>query len=549
MERAAAVGAGATGAALALSPALGERLDGHDVGSHPVPVWRYCCRRWAASLTAAQLAEASAGVAAADIGAVVGIVLAAIAVGVIEGFNIISAAEVPGELAQMIYDAPTNPPDLASMLQSSSTTTELYSLFIGSTLPEPALATCDNTDLLAIGGPNGQVSNPAPCLNAPTIPASSGNPTFNITEKGSTTSTTSSTLTWSDAAQGSTNSAYVAGTWFVNTETSDNTSLTAQSLDIHYTNWTGNEDVAWLIDNSTTGYQFVTYEPDTTTPIDPTTCESDGTCSLSSSIDYVGTDGNDYSATLADGPYVPDGDTGVPTTTALTASTANPIVGQQVTLTATISDSSATGTIDFADSSTTLCANTPVTQAEVDTPEGNGLTLIGFKAEATCSASFSSAGTHQLSAGYSGETETGGIIVIGGNGPANWDEASQATLALEVTKQVATTTVVLASPSSPVVGEQIDYTATVSDPGGPAPPGTVTFTNGNNTLCAEVPLSGGTAACYQTYQSTGLETITASYAGDSATKPSSGQTSVTIGQATSTTSVSPSTTTPVAGNP
>ncbi len=37
--------------------------------------------------------------------------------------------------------------------------------------------------------------------------------------------------------------------------------------------------------------------------------------------------------------------------------------------------------MNYADSSTTLCANAPVTQAEVDTPEGNGLTLIGFEAE------------------------------------------------------------------------------------------------------------------------------------------------------------------------
>ncbi len=139
-----------------------------------------------------------------------------------------------------------------------------------------------------MGGLNGQVFNLGLCLNARAIPASSGDPTFNITEKGSTTSTTSSTLTWSDAAQGSTNSAYVAGTWFVNTETSDNTSLTAQSLDIHYTNWTGNEDVAWLIDNSTTGYQFVTYEPDTTTPIDATRAKATGR--LSQQLDRSGTD-------------------------------------------------------------------------------------------------------------------------------------------------------------------------------------------------------------------------------------------------------------------
>ncbi len=85
-----------------------------------------------------------------------------------------------------------------------------------------------------------------------------------------------------------------------------------------------------------------------------------------------------------------------------------------------------------------------------------------------------------------------------------------------------------------VVGEQTTIRRPLR-PGGPGT-GTVTFTNGKNTLCDEVPLSGGTAACYQTYQCTGLETITASYAGESATKPSSGQRSVTVGQATSTTS-------------
>ena len=30
-----------------LEPHAGERLDGYDVGSHPLPVWRYCCQRCA----------------------------------------------------------------------------------------------------------------------------------------------------------------------------------------------------------------------------------------------------------------------------------------------------------------------------------------------------------------------------------------------------------------------------------------------------------------------------------------------------------------------
>ena len=79
--------------------------------------------------------------------------------------------------------------------------------------------------------------------------------------------------------------------------------------------------MAWLVGNSTSGYQFVGYN-DTAganTALDPSTCVSDGVCWTSSSIDYVGSDGNDYSAQVqaparpAPGPStVGDDPTGIP---------------------------------------------------------------------------------------------------------------------------------------------------------------------------------------------------------------------------------------------
>ncbi len=543
---AAVTGAGSAAAALGLSPAFAAAIEGTSLAAALTP-FGGVAPPVGVVLSADELAEVAAGVAAADVAAVVGVVLTAIAAGVIEGFNIVSAAEVPVQLAQMISAAPTTPPNLVSMLQSQSSTTELYELFIGSTLPEPTLATCDNSSLLAIGGPSGQVNNPAPCLNAPAIPAASASdPTFNITEKGASTSTTSGTLDWTDSARDATDSAYVVGSWFVNTETSGSTSLTEQTLDIHYTNWSGDEELAWLTYSPTTGYQFVTYAADTTPPIDPSTCQSDGTCSVSSSIEYI-SGGNDYSAALT-GTYIPAGDTGVSTTTSLTVSPSSPVVNQQVTLTATISDSAATGTVNFTDGSNTLCANVPVVNQDTETNEGD-IIVIGSEAIATCSKTFSSPGTHDLSASYSGGPETGGgvIIVIGGSAPATWDEGSQGALSLDVTNPVPTSTTVSASPSSPVVGEPINFTATVSDVGGPTPGGTMTFSDGNGTLCSDVALSAGTAACSQYYQSTGPETVTASYSGDSGTEPSSGRTTVTVGQASSSTSVSVSPAAPVVG--
>lgn len=544
---AALVGGGAAG--VALSSSLSSVLLGSTLASVLSPYGGVDSAAAGAAIGSSQLAETSAGIAAADVGGAVAIVLAAIAIGVIEGINVVTTAQLPGQLAQLVYNAPTTAPDLASMLQSSASTTELYSLFIGSTLPEPALSTCDNSQLIAIEG-EGTTSNPAPCLNAPPVPGpSESDATFNITEKGSTTTTTSNTLTWSDTAQGSTNSAYVVGNWFVNTESSGNASLTYQTLDIHYTNWSGTEEVAWLIYTPTSGYQFVIYEPDTTTPINPSTCVNDGTCALASSIEYVGTDGKDYTASLT-GTGVPEGYVGLATTTSVTSSVPNPVlVGQPVTLTATISDDNASGSVTFTDGPDTLCSASPVNDAYVSSGDSNGVESFTLEAQASCTTTFTKAGSTQVLAAYSGGPG-GSLLVL--SGQTNWDEASTGEITLDVVNQVASTTTVYASDSNPVVGEPVTYTATVADSGaGPAPTGTVTFTNGTITLCSSALSTTApyTASCSETYQSPGLEVVTASYPGDNYTMKSSNSTTVNVSKASSNTSLAASTTTPVVGQP
>ncbi len=77
-----------------------------------------------------------------------------------------------------------------------------------------------------------------------------------------------------------------------------NGSDAAQTLSIPYTDWNGDNQLAWLVGSPGTGFHFVGYDvtAGTSTPLNPSTCLADGTCWSSPSIDYVGSDGNDYSA-------------------------------------------------------------------------------------------------------------------------------------------------------------------------------------------------------------------------------------------------------------
>ena len=95
-----------------------------------------------------------------------------------------------------------------------------------------------------------------------------------------------------------------------------------------------------------------------------------------------------------------------------------------------------------------------------------------------------------------------------------------------------TTTSVMASSSSPVYGQTVTFSATVTTSGSSAPTGSVTFSDGSNTL-GTASLVNGVASLNASFATLGSHTITASYAGDTHNKGSSSGVSILVNQAMS----------------
>ena len=243
--------------------------------------------------------QAVSGLAA--FAAVVAIVLAAITIAIMKGISVISAAQLPGQLAELIVDARTNSIDASTLVSSSEGATSLYTIFVSATLPEPAFATCDN----AGGLPQGvtftgdfyfALTGTRTCLNPTAIaPASAIDPQFIVKQSGGTIETTSPTIAYSDH-DGVATTTRLVRTWFVTTVNG----ATTQALAMHYIDWNGKKQNAWLLGSSDRGFAFVTFTPpaDATTTLSPDTCVSAGLCSAGPSINYRGSDGRLYTASV-----------------------------------------------------------------------------------------------------------------------------------------------------------------------------------------------------------------------------------------------------------
>jgi uncharacterized protein YjbI with pentapeptide repeats len=189
-------------------------------------------------------------------------------------------------------------------------------------------------------------------------------------------------------------------------------------------------------------------------------------------------------------------------TSIVVSSDADPsVVGQVVTLTATVGAATAgagspTGYVEFEDGGTAMagCGDTtgePLSRADT----------------ATCHTTYTSPGTHQITATYLGDGNFSG---------------SAATLPqAQIVDQAAVTTAVSSSVNPSVVGQPVIYTATVaaSSPGAGTPSGYVEFLDDGAAIAAcggssGVLLYGARAGCTVTYTSPGSQSITASYLGD-----------------------------------
>jgi hypothetical protein len=148
------------------------------------------------------------------------------------------------------------------------------------------------------------------------------------------------------------------------------------------------------------------------------------------------------------------------TSTSISSSVASPIFGQSVTYTVNVAANSPgsgtpTGTITIKDGTTTLW-----TGSLSGTPGSD---------QATFTTSSLAAGSHALTAIYGGDTNFSG---------------STSSAVTQNVGQAATSTSISASPNSPIFGQIVTYTATISvtSPGAGTPTGTVTFMDGTTTL-------------------------------------------------------------------
>jgi hypothetical protein len=193
------------------------------------------------------------------------------------------------------------------------------------------------------------------------------------------------------------------------------------------------------------------------------------------------------------------------TTTSLSSSANPSVAGQAITLTATLSASAATGTVQFLDGVTVL----------------GSVTVSG--GSATLSTSALTAGSHTLTASYSGDT---------------YYNASSSSLTQTVKAQ--TSTALSSSSTTPTAGQAVTFTASVTPAGAT---GTVQFLDGP-TVLGTSPVNGGSATLSVSTLSVGAHSITAVYSGDANdTGSTSTAVSVTVGKAATSTALSASSTT------
>jgi hypothetical protein len=173
------------------------------------------------------------------------------------------------------------------------------------------------------------------------------------------------------------------------------------------------------------------------------------------------------------------------TATTLVASPNPSVLGQPVSLTATVAvvspgTGTATGSVTFKDGTTTLGTVTLT----------NGTAALSISSLAL--------GSHSLTASYGGSTTF----------------KTSSTTATQTVNQVSTTTTLTASPNPSTLGQTVTLTAAVSPvaPGTGTATGTVTFRDGTTVLGTATLASGSAAVTISTLVA-GAHSLTASYSG------------------------------------
>jgi hypothetical protein len=223
---------------------------------------------------------------------------------------------------------------------------------------------------------------------------------------------------------------------------------------------------------------------------------------------------------------------------------------QTIPTTTTVTDTSpttqtVTTTATFTDTDTTTSTNTQFTTVTDYTTitEGSG-TVTGT---ITTTTTFTDTVTVPS---YTTQTATAYSTVTGPPTTTTTTSTITSTTIVDTTVSSSvgpTITTVTCSPATPYVGTVVTCTATVANSGGKAktPTGTVTFTSSSpGTFSSDVcTLSGkgAKASCEVDFTpaDSGVQSITATYSGDSLHSGSSGNTGITVSKVTTSTVVSP----------
>ena len=197
------------------------------------------------------------------------------------------------------------------------------------------------------------------------------------------------------------------------------------------------------------------------------------------------------------------------TTTTLTAVPNPSVVGQPVTLTATVTSAGGIpdGTVEFSLPSGPQTVPLTNGVAELVVPSG---AIVPFPL-----------GSSPITATYSGS--------------ANFEASSGTLVPAQQVNQASTTTTVTAAPSPSVLGQSVTFTITVA----PVPPGSGTPTGSvsvsiDGGAATVIALSGGTATLTTSALGVGDHTVQASYAGNADYAASSASVNHTVAKAATT---------------
>ncbi|HRI96308.1 MAG TPA: MBG domain-containing protein [Nocardioides sp.] len=294
------------------------------------------------------------------------IVVASVVAAIVLGINVADEAALPGKLAQLVVGARDIEVDAAQLAGTPEGLTSLFMMFDGATMQTlDWTRTCDNgalpptswafdadvtqPEFVPLGHAEQETSpvQPSGCLNPPPIaPASASDPPWVVQRQGGSTQQQLASIETAVPGVEATQKVRVAGQWFVNrAQFEKGQSVLSKSLRLAYTDWDGQARMTWLRRDSAGGYQFIGIRPEAEgsssgASLDPETCDEDGTCWTDDHIEYVGADGQNYSARLQ--PYLaPVGSPKV--------LTQSPVVGKPVEFRANeFAPTNATGNVTYS---------------------------------------------------------------------------------------------------------------------------------------------------------------------------------------------------------